>query len=72
VSKIIGSKDVATEEIIYHASCDPSGNYDTLCGVSLSDDMFEPVHPSRGQKITCDHCYRIWLESRRYKASDFD
>lgn len=55
----------------WHASCDPGANYDTLCGVSLSDDPLRSETAKRGQKITCAHCYNIWKLAHEYSPGQF-
>jgi hypothetical protein len=57
--------------IVTHASVDPGGCYDTLCGCSASDDEFEQVKTPRGQRIDCAQCAATFRLARTFNARDF-
>lgn len=68
---IVGVRQIDTGEVTWHADADPGGNYDTLCGLSLTDDEMEGVQAARGQKIDCANCFGIWTEARKFRRSNF-
>ena len=68
---VIGSKEVETGEIVFHAKAAIPGDYPTLCGVSLNDSMFEEVEAKDTQKITCTHCWALFNAAKNFKVSDF-
>jgi hypothetical protein len=55
----------------YCAGGDPGANYDTLCGISTSDDMFTQSDAPEGARINCASCHAIWALARTYKRNDF-
>lgn len=67
----IGVRDVGGGRVSICASVDPGGNYQTLCGNSVDDDMMEEVIIPSNARITCGACRRIWAEAKRFKPSDF-
>ncbi|CAM5570219.1 hypothetical protein [Eoetvoesiella caeni] len=52
-TKVIGSHEHDTGTILFHAEAELPGNYHTLCGISLDDDLFEPIEPPIDQKVNC-------------------
>mgnify|MGYP007001900087 CR=1 FL=1 len=53
-----------------------NGSSATLCGLD-GDDPGGTVDQTtvpvpKGARIDCAACYEIWLEARRYNASDFE
>lgn len=71
VTNVIGSKAVETGEVVWHASATMPADYHTLCYLSLNDDQFEQVEPTKGQKVECEHCKAVWLQAKRFKSQDF-
>lgn len=70
---VVGSKDIDSGKIDWHASFDPGGAYQTLCGLSLNDDQFELQLPVGSQKITFRDCARVFSGVRNlFRISDFD
>ncbi len=54
-----------------HARANPGGTYDTLCGLSTSDDLFHEVIGVSSSPIACLSCYMVYQEAKRFKESDF-
>lgn len=71
MEKVIGVIAIESGEILNHASASIPGDYHTLCGLSLTDDLFERVDIPRKSKITCQNCFCIWSESLRFRENDF-
>lgn len=71
-AKVVGAREVETGDTSWHASANINANYHTLCGISLDDDLHEPIPAQRGQKIDCVHCKNVVIEASRFKMSDFD
>lgn len=66
--KYIGAVD--EEGITHtHVRCTLFG-YDTLCGLSLSDDVAEECEPV-SPKIDCHQCYALWVVANNLGARDF-
>lgn len=72
MSTVVGARDTQTGKIVWHAAAEMPGAYQTLCCVSLIDDLFESVEPARGQKIKCIFCWQAWTEAKRFRKTDFD
>lgn len=68
---VVGARDLASGIVSWHANADAGANFDTLCNISLDDDLFEAVEPAHGQKISCPSCYQAWLAGKKFRASDF-
>jgi hypothetical protein len=72
MASIIGAQSTESGELTWHAAAALTGNYHTLCGLSLDDDLTDPVAPERGQKITCHACKVTHSEASKFKLSDFE
>ena len=70
MTPIVSTRCVESEQVVHHMNGGAVSNYGTLCGVSIDDDQFELIESLPGQKVTCKHCATIWVEARRYRASD--
>lgn len=69
MNKIIGVDQEG--EVIWHAR-GVMNDYDTLCGIDANDPAIDhngTVEAKRGQKITCDLCRSIWVETLALKLS---
>lgn len=69
-ARLVAARDVDSGEISVHQSSGQAG-YDTICGVSLSDDIFEAWVVPIGGRIDCKTCKSIWLDCRNLRAADF-
>lgn len=67
----VAVREVGSDEIVIHAAGDGGGNYDTLCGVSTSDDMFEEVDSAPRGRIDCPTCWSVYQLARSFNAADF-
>lgn len=57
---------------LVHAAGDPGANYDTLCGLSTSDDLYVTVDLPPGAKIDCCDCRRVYDLAHQFRPSDFE
>lgn len=67
---VVGVREAETGKVRVCAKADMPGNYHTLCGCSLDDDMFVEA-PTRLKKVTCEGCFAVWREAQLFKRSDF-
>ena len=67
----VAVREIDTGEIVVHAAGDAGANYDTLCGVSTSDDLFEEVDAEPHGRIDCVQCWSVYQLARGLTASDF-
>jgi len=67
----VAVREVGEDEITIHAAGDGGGNYDTLCGVSTSDDMFEEIDSAPRGRINCVTCWNVYRLARTFNANDF-
>ena len=68
---VVGAKSSEDGETTWHARAELPGNYHTVCGLSLDDDMQEAVRAPRGQKVDCTACHETWLTIRKIRAGIF-
>ena len=61
---VIGARPVDGGPTEWHGASG-DGNYQTLCGLSLDDDLFEAVQGN--QRITCPQCRATWLAARYWR-----
>ena len=65
---VIGARPVEGGPTEWHGQASV-GNYQTLCGLSLDDDLFAAVPGNH--RITCPQCRATWLAARSIRAVDF-
>ncbi len=69
--KVVAVREIMTGEVTYHASASLPGDYHTLCGLSLTDDIFEQAKAPYRVKVMCLRCRLVWEEAKRFRVCDF-
>lgn len=71
-AKIVAVEDIEKGTVTLHASAQMPGSYETLCCISLTDDLFRGVEAPPRAKIKCVFCWEVWSEAKRFRATDFN